>query len=54
MDYLKEFTSKLEALDRAKNIATVFKDFLTLSMCSLSQPFYRSKDIVLNNDTNIQ
>ena len=45
MDYLKEFTSKLEALDRSKNIATVFKDFLTLSMCSLAQPFYRSKDI---------
>ena len=45
MDYLKEFTSKLEALDRSKNIATVFKDFLTLSMCSLAQPFYRSQDI---------
>lgn len=45
MDYLKNFTSKLEALDRSKNIATVFKDFLTLSMCSLAQPFYRKQDI---------
>lgn len=41
-DYLKEFTSKLENLDRSKNIATVFKDFLTLCTCALAQPFYRS------------
>lgn len=42
MDYLKEFTSKLENLDRSKNIANVFKDFLTLCTCALAQPFYRS------------
>lgn len=42
MDYLKEFTIKLENLDRSKNIATVFKDFLTLCTCALAQPFYRS------------
>lgn len=42
MDYLKEFTTKLENLDRSKNIATVFKDFLTLCTCALAQPFYRS------------
>lgn len=45
MDYLKEFISKLQNLDKSKNIATVFKDFLTLSSCSLAQPFYRSPDI---------
>ena len=45
MDYIKEFTSTLEALDRSKNISTVFLDFLTLSMCSLAQPFYRSPNI---------
>lgn len=42
MDYLKEFTTKLENLDRSKNIATVFKDFLTLCTCALALPFYRS------------
>ncbi len=42
MDYLKEFTTKLENLDRSKNIVTVFKDFLTLCTCALAQPFYRS------------
>ncbi len=45
MDYIKEFTSTLEALDRSKNISTVFFDFLTLSMCSLAQPFYRSQNL---------
>lgn len=45
MDYLKEFISKLSNLDRSKNISTVFKDFLTLSTCSLVQPFYRSPEI---------
>ncbi len=45
MNYIKEFTSALEALDRSKNISTVFLDFLTLSMCSLAQPFYRSPNI---------
>lgn len=42
MNYLKEFTTKLENLDRSKNLATVFKDFLTLCTCALAQPFYRS------------
>ena len=45
MDYIKEFTSALVALDRSKNISTVFLDFLTLSMCSLAQPFYRSQNL---------
>lgn len=45
MDYLKEFISKLQSLDKSKNIATVFKDFLTLSTCSLAQPFYQSPNI---------
>lgn len=45
MDYLKEFTSKLHNLDRSKNLATVFKDFLTLCTCSLAQPVYRSSEI---------
>lgn len=45
MDYLKEFNSKLQSLDRSKSIETVFRDFLTLSTYSLAQPFYQSKEI---------
>lgn len=45
VDYLKEFSSKLQSLDRSKRIYEVFKDFLTLSTCALSQPFYRSDKI---------
>ncbi len=45
MDYIKEFTSKLQDLDRSKNIATVFADFTTLCQCALSQPFYRNPNI---------
>ena len=45
MEYIKEFTSKLEALDKSKGVYTVFKDFLTLSCCSLAQPFYRSDEL---------
>jgi type I restriction-modification system DNA methylase subunit len=45
MDYIKEFNCKLQALGRSKSIETVFKDFLTLSTCSLAQPFYRSPDL---------
>ncbi len=45
MDYLKEFITKLTNLDHSKSITTVFKDFLTLSTCSIAQPFYRSNEI---------
>lgn len=45
VDYLKEFTSKLQSLGRSKRIYEVFKDFLTLSTCALAQPFYRSDEI---------
>ncbi len=45
MDYLKEFISKLSNLDRSRNNLTVFKDFLTLSTCSLAQPIYRSEEL---------
>lgn len=45
VDYLKEFTAKLQSLDRSKRIYKVFKDFLTLSTCALAQPFYRSDEI---------
>jgi len=45
MDYLKEFNSKLQSLDRSKSIETVFKDFLTLCSYSLAQPFYRNDEI---------
>ena len=45
MDYLKEFISKLSNLDHSKNITTVFRDFLTLSTCSIAQPFYRNNEI---------
>lgn len=45
VDYLKEFTAKLQSLDRSKRIYEVFKDFLTLSTCALAQPFYRSDEI---------
>lgn len=45
IDYLKEFTAKLQSLDRSKGIYDVFKDFLTLSTCALAQTFYRSDEI---------
>lgn len=45
VDYLKEFTSKLQSLDRSKRIYEVFKGFLTLSTCALAQSFYRSDEI---------
>lgn len=45
MDYLKEFISKLNNLDKARRVNEVFKDFLTLCTCSLAQPFYRSDEI---------
>lgn len=45
MDYLKEFNSKLQSLDRSKSLETVFKDFLTLSTYSLAQPFYQSEEL---------
>ena len=45
VDYLKEFTSKLQSLDRSKRTYEVFKDFLILSTCALVQPFYRSDEI---------
>ena len=45
MDYLKEFCTKLQNLDRSKNVATIFKDFLTLCTCSFAQPFYKSDEI---------
>lgn len=45
VDYLKEFTAKLQSLDRSKRIYEVFKDFLTLSTCALAQPFYRRDEI---------
>ena len=44
-DYIKEFISIIQTLDRSKNIGTVFRDFLTLSTCSLSQPFLKNPDI---------
>ena len=45
MDYIKEFTRKIQDLDRSKSIQTVFLDFLSLGTYSLAQPFYRSPDI---------
>lgn len=45
VDYLKEFTAKLQSLDRSKRIYEVFKDFLTLGTCAIAQPFYRSNEI---------
>ena len=47
MDYLKEFTAKIQSLDRSRSPHEVFKDFLTLSAYSLAQPFYRSEEIEL-------
>lgn len=44
MDYLKEFTSKLQKIDYSKRISDVFRDFLILSTCALAQPFYRSDE----------
>ena len=45
MDYLKEFNSKLQSLDRSKSLETAFKDFLSLSTYSLEQPFYQSEEL---------
>ena len=45
MDYIKEFTAKIQDLDRSKSIQSIFQDFLSLSTYSLAQPFYRSSDI---------
>ncbi len=45
MDYLKEFISRIQSLDKSKRVSDVFKDFLTLSTCSIAQPFYRSEEI---------
>ncbi len=45
IDYLKEFTAKLQSLDRSKRTYDVFRDFLTLSTCAMAQPFYRSDKI---------
>lgn len=45
IDYLREFTAKLQNLDRSKRTYDVFRDFLTLSTCALVQPFYRSDKI---------
>ena len=45
MDYLKEFTIKLQNLDRSRHTYTIFKDFLTLSTCSIANVFYRSDEI---------
>ena len=47
MDYLKEFTAKIQSLDRSRSPYEVFKDFLTLSAYSLAQPFYQSEEIEL-------
>lgn len=45
MDYIREFTTKLQSLDKSKSISTVFNDFTALAQCSLAQPFYRSPNI---------
>lgn len=45
MDYLKEFCTKLQNLDKSKNTITVFNDFLTLSTCSIANVFYKSDKI---------
>ena len=47
MDYIKEFISKLHSLDTGQRGYDIFNDFLTLSTCSLAQPFYRNEDIEL-------
>lgn len=45
MDYLKEFTSKLQKLAYSKRTYDVFRDFLILSTCALAQPLYRSDEL---------
>ncbi len=45
MDYIHEFVSIIQSLDRSKSIENVFRDFLALSTYSLAQPFYRSNEI---------
>lgn len=45
MCYLKDFISKLKSLDHSKSALTVFKDFLTLSYCSLAQVLNKDKTL---------
>jgi len=44
-DYVKEFNKLLQSVDVSKNKLTLYSDFLTLAICSISQPFYRSEEI---------
>lgn len=44
-DYLKEFNSLLQNLDRSKAVLTVFEDFLSLSTYALAQPFIETKSL---------
>ncbi len=41
----KEFNRLLHEVDTSKSVSEVFSDFLTLSIYSIAQPFYRSKII---------
>ena len=45
MNYIQQFISKLQSLDKSKSISTVFNDFTALALCSVAQPFYRSTNI---------
>ena len=45
MNYIQQFISKLQNLDKSKSISTVFNDFTALTLCSVAQPFYRSTNI---------
>ena len=41
----KEFNRLLHEVDTSKAVSEVFNDFLTLSIYSIAQPFYRSQTI---------
>ena len=41
----KEFNRLLHEVDTSKSVSEVFNDFLTLSIYSIAQPFYRSQII---------
>ena len=45
IDYLKEFMTKLQSLDRSRSLTIVFKDFLTLCTCSFAQTIHRSDEL---------
>ena len=45
MNYIQQFISKLQNLDKSQSISAVFNDFTALTFFSVAQPFYMSTNI---------